>query len=111
MANEPVKTWQETFGGLWRAGEQGYAAASQVGGVAMTGGVAAGATAMAGAGYLASGTASGVKTVYNAAEAHPKTAAAIGGGTLAVVAAPVETDKKGSKKKGGKACDRTARCV
>ena len=94
MANEPVKTWQETFGrvasdsvlatgrGLWRAGELGYAAASQVGGVAMSGGVA-------GAGYLASGTASGVNTVYKAAEAHPKTAAAIGGGTLAVVAAPV----------------------
>ena len=65
-------------GGLRRAGELGLAAASQIGGVVMSW-----------AGYLASGIATAIRTVIRAAEAHPKTAAAIGGGILAVVAAPV----------------------
>ena len=72
MTNEPV------VGGLRRAWELGLAAASQIGDVAMSW-----------AGYLASGIATAIRTVIRAAEAHPKTAAAIGGGILAVVAAPV----------------------
>ena len=75
MANEPVKTWQESFGsftgrGLWRAGELGYAAASQVGGVAMSGGTAAGTTAVAGAAAVAMGAAATTMSMHKTRSPH-----------------------------------------
>ena len=75
MATDPDNTWLSATGG-W--------------------GAAAGASVMAGAGYLSSGFEAGVRT----AEAHPKATAAIAGGTLAVVGAPMVLSAVGFGSKG-----------
>ena len=112
MATDPDNTWLSATGG-W--------------------GAAAGASVMAGAGYLSSGFATGVKTAeaqtpegwksaataamsggaaaggyltsgfeagFKTAEAHPKATAAIAGGTLAVVGAPMVLSAVGIGSKG-----------